>query len=354
MYEERLENKMEYINQHLVPKCYMRKWCYTKDKVLTCTKDNMSIQSKNIINLNAKNRFYDFTLKSLWRPKEFDAKIFKSLSKYDIYCSGKKLANIKEIAKYYCEKSEWIIKDEYGQIITKGKSDELFNYLDEERDCTIERLLSKKIESKWPKFIEKIENKVRDQSGNCIYVKKNEIHSIIENLFIFSCRSFNPNNIISNIIKDALRDLDFDDCEIEKNERSYADCPTIHKEFEHSFFLEQLYMYLKFETGVIKKLIDRYEENLNVSFLLSDESNNSCKFITGNNPSFQYTFPNKKLTNIFVATPTMLILMCKKDSNKSLIKRLDSYEIEKYNKKIAENNDIIILPYKNFNFNDLL
>lgn len=355
------------INQHLVPKCYMKEWAYNpkKSSVWFYQRDkegketdvdiiNISYASKQIRKINAIDNYYDIKAGCYFMPQEALDEIFGPTMHLKVVLDGINLDTEKKRNEKFGLLNEWIVYGENGNAITEEEKADLKKYFDEARFVFIEKEWNHQYENNWRTYISNFYNKIlqtKDGVGCNIvdgkkvstFVTEEMISEIIKLLIVFDIRGFSSDEYINeqiNSIFDRLPSEIFD-MELEPEDRMHPIETTVRECFRHQFILHLCYDILKGNqlSGIVKKIWDGYKEHLIPRFCLTDINH---PFVTSERPVFMNVFDNGKKEHIFVALPTMLIAMGRGEKGQFLICNLSSDEVDDYNRIIAKNNQFII------------
>ncbi|AAK81455.1 hypothetical protein BJV85_000371 [Clostridium acetobutylicum] len=141
---------------HLIPRTYLKAWCYNKDSIYVFDTKNRIFEGKNIKKNFGITQFHSIVAGMPICEEEDLKKIYKCLDGYEIYYEGRLLTNLMEYNKYYCKFAEWVIKSNNIDISRKNKNI-LRAKIDKVKILDIEQLWSEKYEDKWNIVRENIE-----------------------------------------------------------------------------------------------------------------------------------------------------------------------------------------------------
>lgn len=138
---------------HLVPRTYLKAWCYSNDSIYVMNKETKLVESKNIANNFGITGFHSIVAGMPICEYNDLLKIFKILEGYDVFYVEKQLRSLEEYNKNYLDFDKWVIKKEGIQISNKNKNI-LKAEIDKVKIKDIENLWANKYEDKWKKLRE--------------------------------------------------------------------------------------------------------------------------------------------------------------------------------------------------------
>jgi hypothetical protein len=341
-------------NQHLIPQTYLRNWCYSKNSVWTINKkDNPSlICTRNIEKINSINFHYDIKAGDLYTTISSLEYIFGFLDDYEISFEGIKLDH-KGMNEKYLDFDHWFINKPDGRPANKTERNIIKDTLQRSRYTFIETEWSRQYENSWSTFIIEIERKVITiEAGGKEYLSSAEMELLMKYLIMFDWRSKSSNSILNEIL-DLFCELmpEFQGVEIQNKDRIHKEDRTIIEEIRNSFCRKAYYEFLN-DTGTMKTYFDSYRQQLTFAFCITDLGN---PFITSDNPAFMFTNKNNWKEHVFVVLPTLLLTTCRTDEKGAfLVSKLSAEDVLYYNKVIAHNGELLILPNDKMNISELL
>lgn len=354
------------VNQHMIPRCYMKNWGYNakKTSVWIYDKENRyneenpdwTIESKTIYKINSLNCFHDFRAGYMYMPEEALNEIFEPLKDFVICDEGELLDSNQKLNSHYYNYDKWEISNKDGQKLCEYEKKKLYIYLKESRYTFVETEWARTYENSWVLFIHlfyKRISKLRREKDNgiksTISITNQEIYKLIQYSVIYNWRSIQGNEIFNNVIKSSTMDI-LKKIEIPEEKRVYENDIMAIDEVIHVKRINDFFDFLKNDRGLIKKNIDDIYENLIPIIYLTDGSK---KFITSNEPSFTYTGQDGMNEMIFVALPNMLISFVKGNKGIFHIKNATQKKVDELNKIIADRGKLLILPEQNYDIEKL-
>lgn len=362
------------VNQHLVPRCYMREWSYNGGRsVWTFNKEKQfnkefpeksvwKIESRKTKRINAIDNFHDLKAGSLYMPEDALNEIFGFLKSYIIRLNGEQLDTLEKLNQRYSQYSDWEIMNQDGTSISYEYKEKIEKYLMNSRYTYIETEWARKYENNWRGYISDIEQKVRILKDSISVGAKEpreeaeitqaDIDLLMKYLIIYDWRSFEGNEYFNEIvecIKHAIPELQ--NIEVPEKERIHLEDASVMDEIIHNIRLKYFIEFLKYDRGVIRAIAEEYKKNLEICFCLTDSNH---PFITSNTPAFVYTREDGMKEHILVARPTMLVSLGKGSCNQFIVSKLSCNQVDKYNQGVAKHGELLILPTNNYNVSMLL
>ena len=210
-------------------------------------------------------------------------------------------------------------------------------------------------EDNWLNFINGIEKIVR--SMNLRVLRKPEVLSdtdlfkLIEYILIYDFRNIKGNAWINDIIDDIFPE-ELAKTEIPYSERIHKFNKTIGDEMKHEVRIKAFYEFLLNKSGKMKLMINNYLKTMGIKICLTTADN---PFITSETPSMMIKNIDGLYEHIFVATPTMLITTYRtSNTQRYIVSNLKRKYVNRYNKYIARNSDVLIANTKNIKFENLI
>ncbi|MCX7903034.1 MAG: DUF4238 domain-containing protein [Caloramator sp.] len=328
---------------HLIPKTYLKAWCYKNESIYVIDKKTNKIDTKNIDNNFGRSDFH--TIKAgmpICENKDLE-KIFKVLEGYEVYCDNKKLENLEDYNKRYYEFNKWvIIKD--GNVVSKKIKNVLKNEIENVKIMDIENLWAQRYEDKWGWLRNTIEYKI-------CRIKLKEIDEFYKGLImrfviLYNWRGFNGNDVFNEICEWLSKIIGLERIDIPKEDRAKLYIETASEEIKHFYLLKEYREFLKDE-GKMYDLAKKYIKFLNIKFYIASGNK---KFITSDSPSFVGKDLDGNLAHVMPVTPEILICVSAYKANKRyLIERINENEVISFNKQIFENSfERIITKIKDF------
>lgn len=133
---------------------------------------------------------------------------------------------------------------------------------------------------------------------------------------------------------------------------------TLHKEditfkdqLRHQILLKYYDSLLRNNDGPLREVIDITIKKLSVCFCLADARH---PFITSDKPVYVYTRSDALKEYVFIARPTMLILLGQGSMTEFMVRNLSHSEVDAYNKATADQGHLLIVPYNTFPISNIL
>ena len=355
------------ICQHIIPRCYMKQWCYNSNRTSVWLYernehveekkiDELSIifSSKKINKINYIDNYYDIKAGCYFMPQDALNEIFGPTMHLKVTLDSDILDTEQKRNEKFLLFDEWVITDSKGVHLTNDERIELKKYFSEARFVFIEKEWGRQYENKWPIYIKNFEEKIRQIKANGDHknnlIASEMISEIIKLLIIFDIRGLSESNYINEQVDNVFKCLPkkLAEMELEPEDRMHPDETTVKESFRHQFILHVCYDILKGNdlAGIAKSFWDGYKKNLVPCFYLTDQLH---PFVTSEHPAFININENGQKEHIFVASPTMLIIMKRGCKDHFHIDDLSGDEVEKYNKIIIKNNKYIISCINNIN-----
>ena len=341
-------------NQHIVPQTYMRNWCYSGDSVWTINKNKRPYEfvNRNIESINSINYYYDIKAGDLFTTEDSLEHIFGLLDTYEVYYECVKLDK-SLMNRNFSYFDNWVITRTDGRAIKKADRNIIRSKLQSSRYSFIETEWSVQYENNWNGFIHDVQGKaISMKSGGQEQLSQNDLEVLMKYLIMFDWRSKSGNLILNEIIDWFCKIMpEFKTTEIPLQDRIHREDETIIDELRNALLRKAYYEFLN-DSGSMKTFVDSYRNHLTFVFCITDISN---PFITSDNPSFMFTNKQGQREHVLVALPTLLLTTCKiMEEGSIVISNLTSDEVSYYNKIIADNGELLILPSNTMNLNSFI
>ncbi len=362
-----IEHKETAINQHLVPRCYMKAWAYNESKksVWLFEKDAsvhiislddlcISFDSKKTERIGSIDNYYDIKAGAYFMPQEALDELFGPTMHLIVSFNGELLdSEIKRNEKYSFF-DEWNIRDESGCDITKKERDDLKLYFQKSRYVFIEKQWGKQYESNWESYVNNLQDIIMLEKSviacktifgdtKSSIISSKTINDLIKHMIIYNIRGFSSDEYLSKVI-DEVFDLlpsEFADMPLNTEDRIHPIESTPRQTFKHQYTLQLCYDILKNKkmTGTTKRIWEKYCENLVPRFCLTTEK---VPFLTSERPAFINSLDNGQKEYVFVVLPTLLVSFGRGDKGQFFISNMSEMEVNDYNLIIINNNKYII------------
>lgn len=316
---------------HLVPRTYLRPWCYSNDSLYILDKATRRIESKNIDNNFKKNHYHTITA-GMPICNDNDLKyIFKCLEGYDVYYDNKKLETLREYNNHYFMFDEWIIVKS-GVQISKKRKNRIRSAVSEAKITEIEDLWSKKYEDKWPNLRATIEKAVMPVSNATIQ----EFYKGLLMKFVVAMnwRGFAGNDSFNEVYESISSIIELDKVDVPYRERQRPYLKTAAEEMHH-FLLLQNYRDFLNNRGQIYEMAKHYIRLLTIRFLIAQ---GRLSFLTSDNPSFISNISGG-IMHVMPVSPKILITIGKNTDNVNhyFVKAVSERDVKSINKDILDN-----------------
>lgn len=337
------------VYHHLIPRAYMRSWCFKKDSIYIFDKNDKKEKgpvNRNIEHICGRNYYHSIKAGSLYSNSDALEYIFGFLKDYNIELNGKPIDSLSDKNMNFFDYDNWIIKYPNNVIVSRKKRNEIKHQIKQNKYNEIEEQWSYQFENDWGNVIKSLSEKIiQIKSGEEVFLTDVDEDILMKYIVMFDWRGFLSNeqfNASYNLVFDSIKDF-FEGIEIPYTEQIYPGDITPYDEFRHALLLKYYDEFLN-NKGIIYNNFKTYKEKLTMLFCISNEED---KFITSSNPSFTFINEIGLREQFFVALPNLLILLCKNNEsepNSYKIAKLSKEEVQRYNKTIFQNNDFIILP----------
>ena len=362
------------INQHLIPQCYMREWCYNgRDSVWIYDKtslfnaeypehSNWTITSKKTNKINARKHYHDTKAGCFYMPEEALTELFGFLLAYSVSFNGISLDTVEKMNEQYSNFPRWEIRSADGSEIEQTDLQKIEKYLESSRYTYIETQWSRKYENTWRQDITLLENKVRAlkaSSGNgpsrAPNITEGDLKKVLEYVVIYDWRSPNGNWVLS----EALNTLGNIVPEVwnlpippqSSSSQLHTEDKTFGDQLRHELLLKYFDDFLRNDSGPIRDHIDLTTKTLTVCFCLTDSAH---PFITSDKPAYRYMRPDGLQEYILIARPTFLIRLGRGNKSEFMVHKLSHDEVNAYNRATAKQGNLLILPSAKYPISSLL
>ncbi|MBO5372228.1 MAG: DUF4238 domain-containing protein [Lachnospiraceae bacterium] len=345
--------------QHLVPRTYMRKWSHNNSDsiyVFDKNKKEKGVQPANVNSINYIVGFHDIKAGDVFVPDEALEELFGFVKKQcKVICGEDELDTLRKLNDKFYDYDNWQIYDGDGVQATRKEKNEIKRVILQSRYTFIETQWCYQYEDNWVQFIEMIEWKVRNWNLKVLTkpmtLSSEELVKLMEYVLIYDFRNSKGNAWINQIIDDIFP-KELAEIEIPNNERVHKFNKTIGDEVKYEVRIRAFYEYLRKKNGKIKLMINNYLKNMGIKICLTTLDN---PFITSETPSMVVKNIDGLYEHIFVATPTMLITTYRTDNTeKYIIANLKKKYVNRYNKYIAQNSELLITYQANMDIEKIM
>ncbi|MGE5417485.1 MAG: DUF4238 domain-containing protein [Acidobacteriota bacterium] len=318
-------------NDHLVPRTYLRPWCYSNDSLYVLDKATRKIGNKNINN-NFNLKHYHTITAGMPICNDCDLKsIFQCLESYDIYYGDKRLEALREYNNYYSVFDEWIILKN-GVRIPKKERNGIKSAISAVKITEIEDLWAKKYEDKWPNLRETIEKEIMSASNTIIQ----EFYKGLLMKFVVAMhwRGFEGNDSFNKVYEFISNTIELDKVDIPLNKRQRLYLETAAEEQRHYLLLQNYRDFLN-DRGHMYEMAKHYIRWLTIRFLVAK---GRLSFLTSDNPSY-LSNTSGGIVHVMPVNPKILITIGKNvdNVNQYVIKTVLDSEVKNINKDILSN-----------------
>lgn len=315
---------------HLVPRVYLRPWCYKNDSIYVLDKGSKKIESKNINNNFGKSNFHSLQVGMPILNRVELKEIFEPLKGYDVYFEETRLEDYSILNDKYYAFDEWIIKKE-DRIISKRDRNEILSSVEGKKIIDIEKAWATKYEDKWNIFREDLIDRIsKTQDLKTDAIKEGFLMKFIVGM---NWRGFLGNKDFTAIYDFISGGLGLKKIQIPDEERYKKYLETADDDEMKNYILLKRYREFLNDKGYIYEMARQYIRNLEIKFYIAEDNVN---FITSDNPSFITENIDKKHVHVMPITPKVLACIGK-STNKG-----NEYFIELVNnKEVRKINDII-------------
>ncbi|BAE86368.1 DUF4238 domain-containing protein [Desulfitobacterium hafniense] len=324
---------------HLIPKTYLKSWCFSGMSVYSFNKAELSKPVvKNLKNNFGENNYHSIKAGMPCCTEEDLIKIFEPLKNTKVVLDGKELESLYEYNRYYYDFENWELFYPENVRVPKAEVNKINDNIENNKVLDIEKLWNVKYENGWNSLLQFIEQKLKgtaDQEIDEFY--KGKLMKFIVSL---NWRSFISNESLRESFSFINTLVDLKDIEIPFDERNVKRNKTASDEMKHNYLLKLFRSFLNDE-GLMYDIAKGYIKNLTLRLLISS---GDIQFITSDNPSFLYK-ENDRIHHIMPVTPQILISV-EKDSlhrGKYCVEHIPDDEVERFNLIIINNADEFVI-----------
>lgn len=345
--------------QHLVPRTYMRKWSYNNSDsiyVFDKNKREKGVQPANVNSINYIVGFHDIKAGDVFVPDEALEELFGFLMRQcKVIHEDCKLDSLRKMNDKFYDFDNWVIYDLDGVRATRKEKNKIKQVILQSRYTFIETEWCYQYEDNWVQFIDMIEKKIRNSNLRVHREPQNlskvELVKLMEYILIYDFRNVKGNAWINQIIDDIFPE-ELAEIEIPDNERVHKFNKTIGDEVKYEVRIRAFYEYLCKRNGKIRLMLNNYLETMGIRICLTTIEN---PFVTSETPSMIVKNIDGLYEHIFVATPTMLITTYRTDNiEKYVVNNLKRKYVNRYNKYIVRNSDLLITNKSDMDFEKLM
>jgi len=331
------------IYHHLIPQTYMKPWCFSGNSIWVYDKSSQKSKPHNIENICGINYFHSIRAGSLYASQDSLNKIWSFLLPYHISINGKALDTTGDMNRHYSEFDHWEIKYPNGAKVNKKNRNIIKQRIKQSKVNDIEEQWNVQFENDWRETSQLLYEKIQKiQEGEPIFLTAHDSSTIMKYIIMFDWRGAIGNEQLNELLEFIDNQIfSFSEIDIPQNDRTYQSDKTALDEIRHAYLLKTYDEFLS-GSGTMQKALESYEENLTFIFMLTSSGD---KFITSNNPSFMFKNAEGYNEHVFVALPSLLISLAKKDKEHPhayKIAYLETEQVKQYNQVIFENASMIL------------
>lgn len=331
------------VYHHLIPKTYMKPWCFRGKTIFVYDKFNGNWNERNIEKICGINYYHSIRASSLYITQDALKKIFGFLNSYNISYNGVILTSLEDMHHNYQYFDEWEIRYSNGVLVSKKEKNVLRTKIQQAKFNDIEEQWSSLFENKWEKLIREVETTILGaKNGLPAKLTKQVFSELIKYYVMFEWRGFGGNLEYFNTFSQFEEIFPFLNVEIPKEERELFFYTNISEEIKHNILVKYFDLFQNGK-GIIQKYKQVIEDNCTAVFLIAPQGSN---FLSSDNPCFRFKNLNNETIAFFVALPQMAIIFPKKNiesPNDYYIKKLSLDDMKFYNKQIFDNAKSLIL-----------
>lgn len=320
---------------HRIPQTYMKPWCIEGNSVWVYDKKTGKSELRNIENIMGVKFYHSMKAGDLFTTKDALNNIFGCLDPFivkvaddngvEVILSDHELQN-----KHFDRFDNWVIEDQDGNIISKKQKNILHDNIVNSSDNTIEEMWSQKLENSWAETISEVKKNIHSLSFS-------SLETIFNYISMFKWRRTEGSGE-ARAAFEAIIDFFPEGFRSYSSTSPHIEDKTFIEDLWHAYLLQNYYNFLNGH-GTIEN-----EKNIllnNTTLIFAIDPNN--RLITSDNPYIEVENENGEIEPIFVALPSLVIRIAKKDQNNQYyIKTLTSDEVEEYNQKIFDKGGKII------------
>lgn len=357
------------MNQHLIPRCYMKAWKHNSgndpkvwlfDKSVGYCESNpensdWTLRSFSTKEIMAKNGFHDIKAGFSYMPDEALHEIYDDILQVNVVCDGKNLNSPELLNQYFYDFDKWEIKDSSGIEFTEDEKRHLKEYFNNSRWTFVETEWAHTYENNWGEFIQSVENKIKQAYANrntstSSSVTQGELNTLMKYCMIYNWRSIAGNEIFNSIYDFIPFTDELKNVIIPEADRTYEDDVTAYDQMKHASIIKAFVDYLQSDSGKMKTIESAFMQRVAPVFLMTNDTN---PFITSDVPSFTRDRADGLKDIIFVATPTLAIGYGRGETGKFIVSKFSQNEVLEYNKSIAKYGNKLVIKDQNYDVKQL-
>lgn len=321
---------------HRIPKTYLKAW---GESVWYYDKQTGKSEKRNIETIMGQSYFHSIKAGSTFQTPKSLSKIFAPLSGLSIQYNNIPLSTPVLQNQYWYEYDNWEISNN-GKVISRKQRNVLKTMISQINDNTIEDLWSSKYESGWAETISHVEQVIKEFcNGKKSTLTRDEYEELLRYYVMYLWRSSDGYEEAAKAF-DWIMSLFPEGGNIPLEQPVRPGDKTIKDELWHEYLLSEYQKFLR-GAGTMQAQFEAYGKNLTLVVRIDMEE----RLITSDNPCFEYTREDEIKEPIFVALPSLLITLAKKDPdepNAYRIIQMGSKDVDHYNKLVFENGNQII------------
>lgn len=334
---------------HLIPRTYLRDWCYNEKSVWAYNKKTEKTEERNIDNICGVSNFHSIGAKSITDSESSLKIIWSFLDDYTIFYvddTSNKVDLEKRIEKqkYYTFFDQWEIHLPDGRKPTKKERNMIKNQIEANKDKSIEEKWSALYEQGWNSFSKTLFQVIVDvknrKKGK--FLSKALCDKLMDYFVMFNWRGYKGNEDIRKLFDMIETWVPLAEIEIPVEHRAHAKILTAADDLKHGFLLSEFNKFFDSQ-GSMQRQAELMKSHLTPVFHLAE---NDSFFFTSDNPAFVFTNTNGYLECFFPILPQLAVSFCKKYSNRPddySIGIINDLQLKHYNGKIFNNADTYVL-----------
>ncbi|MFP3391766.1 DUF4238 domain-containing protein [Brevibacillus sp. SIMBA_040] len=325
---------------HLIPQTYLKSWCYSGNSLYMNSKHDMKTsEPRNTASIFGEDHYHSIKVGMPICTEDDLTKIFSPLDGIRVECEGKTLTTLRDYNKFFTDFDDWNLFYPNGPKVPKGARNKIKHEISNCKILDIEEAWSSKYENGWNTLLNKIKQEVLQ--GKDMKIAKFYKEELMKFVVSLNWRSYTSNEILTEELHSLNNIVDMKGIEIPVEERDRHKSVTVFDDLMHNYLLKKFREFLN-EKGVMYSHALRCIRELTIRFYFAG---GKVRFLTSDNPSFQYFDKNGFRHHIMPVCPEILISFEKNNpiTDNYYVEIIDDETVHQYNSLIVSNSDQFVI-----------
>ncbi|MHB8132465.1 MAG: DUF4238 domain-containing protein [Mobilitalea sp.] len=174
---------------HLIPRTYMKPWCFKNKSIYVYDKKTGCINTHNIDNFCGVDYYHSIKAGSLYTSPQALEYLYGFLKDYKIEYNGQLIETLQEKNQSFNNFNQWIIRYPNNKIVNKKDRNVLNQRIKQNIYNEIEQQWNQQYENNWKTIIDTVSDKlVRIKSGENLFLTSDDADTLMRYIIMFDWR----------------------------------------------------------------------------------------------------------------------------------------------------------------------